>query len=132
METWIPEGLFDAGEVEFDYQYDPALSVECPICGPSELMTITLPKGQTITFNGFVTKDGGEIPMKGLMTGSATLCIADSMAGTALPYWTSVSTSISSSDSVSGSASASKSTSQSPSLSVSNSASTSLSASLAG
>ena len=71
--TYIAARLIESGEVSFDYQYDLATSGESPMDGAEELVTITPYTGPAITFQGFWTKDGQEIPMEDLMTGSATV-----------------------------------------------------------
>ena len=70
--TFMPGDLYDGGEITLNIQWDPAAAVKPPIGGAVE--TITIDFGTpTVSFSGFATGYGYDVPLEELMTSEITI-----------------------------------------------------------
>jgi len=76
--TFSPTDLYDAGELSFDFHFNPDTSP--PIDGATEEIVMTFPSGCTWTFNGFMTAYEPSTPLEDKMTGSATVKVTGAVA----------------------------------------------------
>jgi len=75
--TFTPEALYDPGGITVDLWFNPSTSI--PITSVPETITITFPLPSGLTnkatwsFSGYMSKFKYGVPLKGLMTATATL-----------------------------------------------------------
>jgi len=77
-ETFAPGELVNGGEMRIDFEFDPGDTP--PIDQAAETITITCGTGEVISFSGFMTNYGGEIPLDDKLTGSATIKITGAVS----------------------------------------------------
>ena len=72
--TFTPADLHDAGQVEFDINFNP--DTYPPISEAEEQIVITFPAGATWTFQGFMTSYAAGAPLNEKMTGSVVVKVS--------------------------------------------------------